>query len=257
MSFQENKSQDSKRFPKNTSRGDFIFNRMAFLCALLIVFVFFVLYAPQSIVFFYHAVPVIAALLLVLSLVFFWIHRKAGSKDTERLFSLSFLSRTALVSALLVSLTFAVREQASLVLVAFAVVGLVFVRYNYSHDFFWLSAAFFAGILLAVLPRILVIFPGNNINYILSVASAVLSVAVAAAFCGVSCAALSGTNPGLSSRFFNVGYVRRYPLFLLPAVSVCCTAIRFFIPKFFSYALIAAVILYFVFLVIYAFDSAK
>lgn len=255
MSFQKNKLQSGKR-SYSPEWSNLVFNRMAFLAGLLVVFVLFVLYAPQKIHFFYYAVPVFAGLLFVLSVFLFFFGRSRTDQSRERAFSFSFLAWTALISAFLVSCTFAMKEPAILILAASAAVGLAFVRYTYSHDFFWLSLSFFAGLILAVLPRAIVIFPGNT-NAVISVVCAVLAVLLSAAFCCVALAALSGKHSALSDRFFNAGYVRRYPLFLLPVISVCCSAVRLFAPRGFSYALIASVVLYFVFLVIYAFDNAQ
>ena len=66
-----------------------------------------------------------------------------------------------------------------------------------------------------------------------------------------------GKNAKLSRWFFNYGCVRVYPLYFLPAIAFCTSVVRLFAPAMFSYALIVSVIAYVVFLVMYAFDSAK
>ncbi len=246
---------------KKHSKGDVLFMRMLSIFALLVVYTVFELYAHSNgadLLAAFGVVKVGSVIFGICAIVFLalcFIKKAQGAFGKGRVFSAGFISAVCAAACVFLSATYNVSDSSALIILAFVAAALVFVAYSFSRDFFLLSLVTVIGVVLAALP-VLFVYSGV-IRDVLAYGSVIASFIVCAGFCVLSAAACFGKNEKLSKWFFNCGYVRRYPLFLLPAVCFAGAIIRLLLPVAFSYALIFSIVLYMVFLVIYAFDSAK
>ena len=243
---------------KKYSKNDMVFWRMAFIFAVLAAYTVFELYAHGNGVniILANAVAVWGSLLFAAgAVVCFVLSRvKKGSKDG--VLTYGFLSAVSLALALFLSLTYEISDSSALIILAFASAALVFVGYSFSRDFFLLSVVSAVSVVMAAAP-LLFVYRDGLMHTLTTYGSAAFSFVLCAAFCVLALIASFGKNEKLSDWFFNFGYVRRYPLFLLPAVCFAASVVRIALPAFFSYVIVFAIVLYMVFLVLYAFDSAK
>lgn len=250
-------SQSAKR-----AHSDMVFYRMITVFFALVAFVAFELYAHETstdLKTAFSLVKVIsyaALALFALCAVLHFVRFPKGVFACGKPMSFGFISVLSLAVSLFVSLTYQVREDFLLVILAFAAAVLAFVGYTFSRDFFILSCVSVLSIVLAAFP---VVFVYGNLEYqlIASYATVAASLILNVAFCVISALACFGKNKKLSAWFFNMGYVRRYPLFVLPLIFFCAALFRLLVPSYFSYAVVFSIVCYVVFLVIYAFDSAK
>ena len=258
--FTKGNKNTGARSAKRT-HSDFVFYRMITVFFALVAFVAFEFYAhgasslrnAGSLV---GVLSYVFLALFVLSAVLHFVRFPKGVFAAGKPFSFGFIALLSLALSVFVSLTYQVSDDFSLVILAFAAAALAFVGYTFSRDFFILSCVSVVSILLAAFPVVFVY--GNSASQLTaSYATVAISFAISIAFCVLSAIACFGKNEKLSAWFFNMGYVRRYPLFVLPAVFSGAALLRLIFPSFFSYALIASIVCYVVFLVIYAFDSAK
>lgn len=246
----------------NASDSDKIFNRLMALFGALVCFIIFELCAHNTnanLLAMYDASKVLAVVCAVLAVCFFALsfvcknHKVLGTGKT---FSARFIACAFAVLSCFLAFSFSVSDSSALIILAFTAVALAFVGYTFSRDFFLLSLVTVASIVLSLWPRLFVYNAGvfrDLANY----ASVAAAFVICAAFCALTLVAYYGKNAKLSRWFFNYGCVRVYPLYFLPAIAFCTSVVRLFAPAMFSYALIVSVIAYVVFLVMYAFDSAK
>ena len=242
--------------------SDKIFNRvMALFCALVayIVFELCAHNAGADLLLMYNASRILAVLFAASAIAFFAVSRfckEDSALASGKTFSATFIACASAALSVFLAFSFSVSDSSALIIIAFAAVALAFVGYTFSRDFFLLSLVTVASIVLSLWPRLFVYNTGifrDLANY----ASVAASFIICAAFCGLALAAYYGKNAKLSRWFFNFGCVRAYPLYLLPAITFSVSLVRLLAPALLSYALIVAVIVYMVFLVMYAFDSAK
>jgi hypothetical protein len=247
---------------KKTSAGDLTFCRVMALFATLVAYIIFELCAHNAsanLLAMYHASNVLAIAFAVAAVAFLVVRhvvKDNGVLGAGKVYSAGFIASACAGISLFIGLTYRVSESSALVILAFAAVALVFIAYTFSHDFFLLSLVTVVSIVLSLWPRLFVYNAGLFRN-LADYASVAASFVICVAFCVLAFVACYGKSAKLSRWFFNLGYVRLYPLYLLPAVGFGASVIRLLAPAMFSYALIVAVIMYMIFLVMYAFDSAK
>ena len=244
------------------SPADFVFYRVLSLFALLVLYIVFELCAHNSgsnMLAMYKAANVCTIIFAAAAVVFAVIKllvKQNGVFGSGKVFSAGFIAGACAGLAVFVGFTFHISESSALVILAFAAVALVFISYTFSRDFFLLSLVTVISIVLSLWPKLFV-YPCGIIRDIANYASVAVSFVICAAFCALALVACYGKSAKLSRWFFNNGYVRLYPLYLLPAVGFSISLVRLFLPAFFSYALVVTVVMYMIFLVVYAFDSAK
>ncbi|MBQ7010631.1 MAG: hypothetical protein IJN63_02900 [Clostridia bacterium] len=240
------------------SKSDITFWRMTAIFAVLAVYTVFELYAHSSgaNVVVTNGIAVWGSVLFALGAIVCFVLGRVKGNNALGILNFGFASAVLVALAVFLSLTYEISDSSALIILAFACAALAFVGYSFSRDFFLLSSVSMANIVLAAAPRLFVYSEGF-MRDITVYGSVVLSFVLCAAFCVLALAACNGKSEKLSNWFFNFGYVRRYPLFLLPVVCFAVSVIRLIAPAFFSYSIVLAIVLYMVFLVIYAFDSAK
>ena len=245
----------------SSAKGDFVFTRMIILFLVMVAYTVFELYAHgnnvdvitaslavniSSAVF--AAAGVILAVIALVSL-------KNKRSESFKVCTPGFFAGICLALAVMLCLTYAVSAH-SLIIIAFAAVALVFVGYTFSRDFFMLSAATLFSYVLASLPGMFLL-PEGGISNLINYGSVALVAVIAVAFAALSFAACFGKNEKLSDWFFNMGYVRRYPLFVFPVIWIALSVIGIFAASLYPYALVGAIIVYAAFLIVYTFDSAN
>ncbi|MBQ2734070.1 MAG: hypothetical protein IJF74_07915 [Clostridia bacterium] len=244
------------------SAADFVFYRVMALFALLVVYIIFELVAHNSgtdVLVMVNVANICTVLLAVAAAVFFVLSltvKKNGVFGSGKVLSAGFIAGALAGLAVFVGFTFHISESSALVILAFAAVALVFIGYTFSRDFFLLSLVTVALTVLSLWPKLFVYSNGiyrDLANYL----SVAVAFVICAAFCVLVLVACYGKSAKLSRWFFNLGYVRLYPLYLLPAAGFAVSLIRLFAPAILSYALVITVVMYMIFLVMYAFDSAK
>ena len=247
---------------KKITAADFVFCRVMALFAALVAYIIFELCAHNAsanLLAMYTASNVLTvgfAVAAVAFLIVRFVVKGEGVFGAGKVYSAGFIASACAGLSLFLGLTYRISESSALVILAFAAVALVFIAYTFSHDFFLLSLVTVISIVLSLWPRLFVYNAGLFRN-LADYASVAVSFIVCAAFCVLALVACKGSSAKLSRWFFNLGYVRLYPLYLLPAVCFGVSVVRLLAPAMLSYALIVAVIMYMVFLVMYAFDSAK
>ncbi len=242
--------------------ADFIFYRIIALFAVLVAYTVFELCshnAGADLLAMYNAARIAAAAFAVAAVAFLVVRlavKKHGIFGTGKVFSAGFIACVCAGLSVFLGLTFRISESGALIILAFTAVALVFVGYSFSRDFFLLSLVTVISVVLSLLPR-LFIYHNGIFHILVNYGSVAASFAVCAAFCVLALIACYGKSAKLSRWFFNLGYVRLYPLYLLPAVSFSTSLIRLFAPAMLSYSIVVTAVMYMIFLVMYAFDSAK
>lgn len=262
MEIKEFAKDNKNTLSAKRAHSDLVFYRMITVFIALVAFVAFELYAHAATTNLKTAFSLVGALSYVFLGVFgacgilHVLKFKKGVFGAGKPFSFGFVSLLSLALSAFVSLTYQVRDDFSLVILAFALAALAFVGYTFSRDFFILSCVSVVSIVLAAFP-VLFVYGNSTSQLTASYVTVAISLAINLAFCVLSAIACSEKCEKLSTWFFNMGYVRRYPLFALPVVFSGAAVLRLLVPSYFSYAVVLSIVCYVVFLVIYAFDSAK
>ncbi len=244
------------------SGTDFIFYRIMALFAVLVAYIIFELCAHNggaNLIAMYNA-SVISAVVFALAAAAFLVVRvivkKRGALGSGKVLSAGFIACVCAALSVFLGLSFHISESGALIIIAFAAVALVFVGYSFSRDFFLLSVVTVVSLVLSLWPR-LFIYNGGIFKIIADYGSVAVSFVLCAAFCVLALVACYGKSAKFSRWFFNLGYVRLYPLYILPAAGFAVSLVRLFAPAILSYAIVFTVVMYMIFLVMYAFDSAK
>ncbi len=241
---------------------DFVFCRIMALFAVLVAYTIFELCAHNAganLVAMYNAARILTVVFAVAAAAFLVVSIIAKQHTVfgaGKVLSAGFIACVCAGLSVFLGFTFHISESSALIILAFATVALVFVGYSFSRDFFLLSLVTVVSLVLSLWPR-LFIYNFGLLKILADYGSVAVSFAVCAAFCVLCLVACYGKSAKFSRWFFNLGYVRLYPLYLLPAVGFAVSLVRLFAPALLSYALVITVVMYMIFLVMYAFDSAK
>lgn len=244
------------------SGSDFIFYRIMALFIALVAYIIFELCAHNAganVLAMYYASKISAAAFAVAAAAFLAVRhivKNRGALGCGKVFSAGFIACVCAGLSVFLAFTFHISESGVLIILAFAAVALVFVGYSFSRDFFLLSLVTVVSLILSLWPR-LFIYNGGTFNALAKYGSVAASFVICGGFCVLALIACYGKSAGLSRWFFNFGYVRLYPLYLLPAMGFAVSVVRLVAPAMLSYAIVATVVMYMIFLVMYAFDSAK